>query len=59
MCGRFSQALPAELLVSLFGATDVRPWKPEPSWNVAPSQGVTVVGRDGERDRRVLTLMHC
>lgn len=58
MCGRFSQALPAELLVNLFGATDVRPWKPEPSWNVAPSQSVTVVGRDAERDRRVLTLMH-
>src|SRR5208337_1776404 len=47
---------PRQLL--LFGATGVRPWKPEPSWNVAPSQSVTVVGRDGERDRRVLTLMH-
>ena len=57
MCGRFSQALPAELMVRLFRAEDVRPWGSEPSWNMAPMQSVTVVARDPARDRRVLSRM--
>ena len=54
MCGRFSQALPAELMVRLFGAVDLRREAPAPSWNVAPTASGTVAAWDGERERRVL-----
>ena len=57
MCGRLSQALPAELLTRLFGAADVRREVPPPCWNVAPMQGVTVVARDVPRARRVMIDM--
>ncbi|MEO8713930.1 MAG: SOS response-associated peptidase [Acetobacteraceae bacterium] len=57
MCGRFSQALPAELLARLFQAEDRRFAMPEPSWNVAPSQSVAVAAWDPQRRRRVLTQM--
>lgn len=54
MCGRFSQALPAELMVRLFRAVDLRREIPAPSWNVAALQSVTAVLWDGEHRRRVL-----
>jgi len=57
MCGRFSQALPAELLVRMFGAIDLRREAPAPSWNVAPTAQVTTVGWDRERARRVIVPM--
>jgi len=57
MCGRLSQALPAELLTRLFGAADVRREIPPPSWNMTPMQSVTVVARDMQRARRVVTQM--
>jgi len=57
MCGRFSQALPAELLVRMFGAIDLRLEAPAPSWNVAPTAQVTTVGWDRERARRVIVPM--
>ena len=57
MCGRFSQALPAELLVRMFGAADLRLEAPAPSWNVAPTASVTAVACDRERARRVLAPM--
>lgn len=53
MCGRFSQALPTELMARLFGATDLRREAPAPSWNIAPSASVTVVAWDADRARRV------
>ncbi len=43
MCYRLSQALPAELLTRLFSAADVRREIPPPSWNMVPTQSVTVV----------------
>jgi putative SOS response-associated peptidase YedK len=57
MCGRFSQALPAEMLVQMFGAVDLRREAPAPSWNVAPTAQVTAVGWDRERARRVIVPM--
>lgn len=57
MCGRFSQALPAEQMVQVFGAADRRSLRPEPSWNVAPSQSPTIVARDPTSGHRVLVQM--
>ena len=57
MCGRFAQALPAELLVRMFGAADLRRQPARPSWNLAPSAQVTVAAWDAQRNRRVLVPM--
>jgi putative SOS response-associated peptidase YedK len=57
MCGRFAQALPAELLVRMFGAVDLRQEIARPSWNVARAAPVTVAAWDARRDRRVLVPM--
>ena len=57
MCGRFAQALPAELLVRMFGAADLRREPARPSWNLAPSAQVTVAAWDAQRNRRVLVPM--
>jgi len=57
MCGRFSQALPTELLVRMFDAVDLRREAPAPTWNVAPTASVTAVAWDRERTRRVLAPM--
>ncbi|MGA9866018.1 MAG: SOS response-associated peptidase [Acetobacteraceae bacterium] len=57
MCGRFSQALPAELMRRLFGAADQRREVPAPSWNVAPTASVTVAAWDSGPKRRVLATM--
>jgi putative SOS response-associated peptidase YedK len=57
MCGRFAQALPAEMLVRMFGALDLRQVISRPSWNVAPSAQVTVAVWDARREIRVLVPM--
>jgi putative SOS response-associated peptidase YedK len=57
MCGRFAQALPAELLVRMFGAVDLRNGAPRPSWNLAPSAQVAAAAWDARRHRRVLVSM--
>ena len=57
MCGRFAQALPAELLVRMFGAVDLRQEIARPSWNMAPATSVTAAAWDARRHRRVLVPM--
>ena len=57
MCGRFSQALPAELMARMFGATSLWREPPAPSWNVAPTARVSAVAWDRERGRQVLVPM--
>ena len=57
MCGRFAQALPAELLVRIFGAVDLHTSSPRPSWNIAPGASVAVAAWDAQRRRRVLVPM--
>lgn len=57
MCGRFAQALPAEALMRMFNAENVRTNSVRPSWNVAPAADVTVVAWDARRHQRVLAPM--
>ena len=57
MCGRFSQALPAEFMARLFRARDGRQEAPAPSWNVAPTARVTAAIWDRERAARALVSM--
>lgn len=53
MCGRFTQAERIDRIAELFGA-EPDPGLPGPSWNVAPTDPITVVlERD---DRRVATM---
>ncbi|MGD9396433.1 MAG: SOS response-associated peptidase [Candidatus Thorarchaeota archaeon] len=54
MCGRFALLTHAEALVQRFGVEEVIK-RPEPKYNIAPSQNVTVVV---QREIRQLTEMH-
>jgi putative SOS response-associated peptidase YedK len=47
MCGRFVSASPADQIASYFGADEVEDALLEPSYNVAPTDGVYVVVDDG------------
>jgi putative SOS response-associated peptidase YedK len=44
MCGRYASFLPAEAIARIFGTVNPLP-NLSPSWNVAPTQGATVVRR--------------
>lgn len=54
MCGRFALLTHAEALIERFGVEEVIK-RPEPRYNIAPSQNVTVVV---QRETRQLTEMH-
>ena len=54
MCGRFALLTHAEALIERFGVEEVIK-RPEPRYNIAPSQNVTVVAQRGTRQ---LTEMH-
>ena len=54
MCGRFALLTHAEALIERFGVEEVIK-RPEPRYNIAPSQNVTVVVQRGTRQ---LTEMH-
>ena len=56
MCGRYVQALPAEMIARLFGAVGELP-NFEPSWNVAPTDRRPVVRRHPETGERRVDLL--
>ena len=51
MCGRFTSTATPEELMRLFGVSTVKNLRPR--WNVAPSQSVTIITRDGLQNEAV------
>ena len=56
MCGRYASFLPAEAIARIFGTVNPLP-NLAPSWNVAPTQSVLLVGRHPETAELHLDLL--